>query len=45
MVESAKGVCGSVRGVQGWKTTQRVWWNNEVKAAVKRDGYLKANEG
>ena len=34
MVESAREVCGSVR-VKG-KNSKGVWWNNEVKAAVRR---------
>ena len=34
MVERATEVCGSVR-VKG-KNPKRVWWNNEIKAAVRR---------
>ena len=33
MVESAREVCGSVRMGE---RTQSVWWNNEVKSAVRR---------
>ena len=35
MVESAREVCVSVRG--GEKNPKSVWWNNEVKATVKRN--------
>ena len=34
MVESAREVCGSV-GVEG-KNSKSVWWNDEVKAVVRR---------
>ena len=34
MVESAREVCSSVR-VRG-KTPKSVWWNDEIKAAVRR---------
>ena len=34
MVESAKEVFGSVR--VGWENPKSVWWNDEIKAAVKR---------
>ena len=34
IVESVKEVCGSVR-VEG-KNPKRVWWNDEIKAAVRR---------
>ena len=34
VVESAKEVCASVR--VGGKNQKRVWWNDEVKAAVSR---------
>ena len=34
MVESAREVCGSVR--RGEKNPKSVWWNDEVKAAVRR---------
>ena len=34
MVESTRGVCGSVR--MGVKNPQSVWWNDEIKAAVRR---------
>ena len=33
MVESAREVCGSVR--VGRKNTKSVWWNHEIKAAVR----------
>ena len=33
MVESARVVCGSVR--VGGKTPKSVWWNDEIKAAVR----------
>ena len=34
MVESAREVCGSVR--VGGKNPKSVWWNDEIKAAVKK---------
>ena len=34
MVENAKEVCGSVR--VGGKNPKSVWWNNEIKPAVRR---------
>ena len=34
MVESGREVCGSVR--LGGKNPKSVWWNDEIKAAVKR---------
>ena len=34
MVESARGVCGSVRG--GGKNSKSMCWNDEIKAAVRR---------
>ena len=34
MVESAREVCGSVR--VGGGSPKRVWWNDQVKSAVKR---------
>ena len=34
MVKSAREVCGSVR--VGGKNPKCVWWNDEVKAAVRR---------
>ena len=34
MVESAKELCGSVR--VGGKNPKGVWWNNKVKATVRR---------
>ena len=34
MVGSARKVCGSVKG--GWGRTQRVRWNDEVKAGAWR---------
>ena len=34
MVESAREVCGSVRTRE--KNPKIVWWNDEVKAAVRR---------
>ena len=34
MVENAKGVCSSV--TVGGGSPKSVWWNDEVKAAVKR---------
>ena len=35
MVESAREVCGSVR--VGGKNAKSVWWNDQVKSAVKRN--------
>ena len=35
MVESARQVCFSVRVVG--KNPKCVWWNNEIKAAIKRN--------
>ena len=35
MVESAREVCSSVR--VGEKNPESVWWNDEIKAAVKRN--------
>ena len=37
MVESSGEVCGSVR--VGGKNPKSMWWNNEVKAAVRRRDY------
>ena len=34
MVESAREVCGSVR--VGGKSLKSVWWNDKIKAAVRR---------
>ena len=34
MVESAREVCGSVR--VGGKNLKSMWWNDKVKASVKR---------
>ena len=34
MIESAREVCGSVR--LGGENTKIVWWNDQIKAAVKR---------
>ena len=34
MVESAREVCGSVR--VGGRNPKILWWNNQVKALVKR---------
>ena len=34
MVESAREVCGSVK--VGGKNPKSVWWNDEIKAAVRR---------
>ena len=34
MVESVREVCGSVR--LGEKNQKRVWWNDEIKGAVRR---------
>ena len=34
MVESAREVCGSVR--VGGRNPKSVWWNDQVKSAVKR---------
>ena len=34
MVESAREVCGSVR--VGGKNPKNVWWNEEIKAAIRR---------
>ena len=47
MMESAREVCGSVR-VLG-KTPKSVWWNEEIKAAVRRNeaawkGVLEASD-
>ena len=33
IVESSREVCGSVRA--GGKSPKSVWWNNEIKAAVR----------
>ena len=41
MVESARGVCGLVR--VGEKL-QRVWWNDEMKTAVRRKEVLAASD-
>ena len=39
MVESAREqVCGSMR--VGGKNLKRVWWNNEIKAVVRRKRLL-----
>ena len=35
ILESASEVCGSVR--VGGKNTKSVWWNDEVKAVVRRN--------
>ena len=35
MVESARELCGSVR-VVGGGNIKSVWWNDQVKPAVKR---------
>ena len=35
MVESAREVCGSVRG-GGGKNPKSAWWNDEVKTAWKK---------
>ena len=35
MVESAREVCGSVR--VGGKNPKSVWWNDEIKATVRRN--------
>ena len=42
MVESEREVCGSVR--VGGKNPKSVWWNNEVKAAVRRMEVLAARD-
>ena len=34
MVESARELCGSIR--VGGKNPKSVWWNDEVKATVRR---------
>ena len=34
MVESPREVCGSVR--VGGKNPKSLWWNDEIKAAVRR---------
>ena len=34
MIESARDVCGSGKG--DWENPKSVWWNNEIKAAVKK---------
>ena len=36
MVESAREVCGSVRG-GGGNNPKSVCWNDEIKAAVRRE--------
>ena len=41
-VESAREVCGSVR-VRG-ENPKNTWWNNQVKAAVKRKKALGARD-
>ena len=48
MVESAREVCSSVR--VGEKKPKSVWWNDEMKAAVRRKeaawkGALAASNG
>ena len=43
MVESVRKVCGSVR--VGGKNPKSVWWNDEVKAAVRRKEALAASDG
>ena len=47
MVESAREVCGSVR--VGGKNPKSLWWNDEIKAAVRRketawEGVLAASD-
>ena len=34
MAKSAREMCGSVR--DGRKKTKSLWWNDEIKAAVRR---------
>ena len=41
MVESAREVCGSMR--VGGKNPKSVWWNDEIKAAVRRKEALAAS--
>ena len=41
MAESAGEVCGSVR--VGGKNPKSVWWNDEIKAAVRRKEVLGAS--
>ena len=41
MVESEREVCGSVR--VGGKNPKSVWWNDEVKAVVRRKEALAAS--
>ena len=43
MIEGAREVCGLVRG-EGRKNPMSVWWNNEVKAAVRRKVVLGASD-
>ena len=38
---SAKEVCGSVR--LGWKNLKSIWWNREVKAAIRRKEVFAAS--
>ena len=38
IVESAREVCGSVRA--GGKNLKIMWWNNEIKLAVKKKEVL-----
>ena len=42
MIESTTEVCGSVR--VGGKNPKSVWWNDEVKAAVRRKEVLAPND-
>ena len=43
MVESAREVCGSLR--VGGENPKCVWWNDEVKAAVRRkEGFAASDE-
>ena len=41
VVESAREVCGSVRVGE---RTQRVWWNDEIKAAIRRNELLVVSD-
>ena len=42
LVETAREVCGSMR-IRG-KNPKSVWWNDEVKAAVRRKEVLAASD-
>ena len=44
VVESAREECGSVRVGRGRKKPKKVWWNDEIKAAVMRKKVLGARD-